>query len=587
MKGSRLFSRLHRLRITTKLLLAYLFLGMLPLLAFIGIYSYYLVQEQQKSMVYEKSTTLHQSVALLESRLQQTDMAHQILQSQVALLDLLNGSYRSASDELFAYNSQIEPSFTSILSDPAVVSVQVYRYYRSSLSYLQLVPYFEDMENFPAETGALQRLKTKNTAWHVELQGEAGPMLICCTNLYNQNYSRVIGVLEIKLRMDKIFENLDFAREGEVLYLRWQEQCYPLNASAGLLGEPVSLAALQDGGPGGALSASIPGTDMELIYFYVFEQTTFSSTVLYVVLSMAFLLFPSLLFWRYSNRFAVKLQNFSQHIRRSRKTSLAPYEFTGRSTDEFTIVVTEYNKLIASVEKLTQSVREAEKLKSEANFYALTSQIHPHFLFNTLENISMHIELEETEAAKNMLFILSRFLRYNISMQQESTLLEEVNHVRNYLLIHQYRQKKIVFQIDLPEEFQDVACPFCILQPIVENCLRHGQRGVGSQEISIAVLAEGERVLVEIADNGPGIPPDKMAELNRQMEQPEAESPDSSRPGGVGLRNVNGRLKYFYDPSCGLRFQPNEPSGTVCTLVMGKRPSAVWKGAEQNEHPGS
>lgn len=581
----RKWNGLRHLRMTTKLFVAYVFLGMLPLLIFIGLYSYHLVQEQQKSLSYEKSTTLEQSVALLESRLQQTNLSHQTLQSNIALLDLLNGNYSSAAEELFSYNLQVQPAFTSILSDAAVAKVQVYRYQRSSLSYIEIVPYLENIQNFSYNVAILKRLQTKNTVWYLDFSQEDTPMLVCFMNLYAKNYSKVIGVLEIQLRASVIFQNMDFTQAREYLYLRQNEQYYPIEASGeSLLGknEPSYQPDWEGALP--SLSSAIPNTDMELVYFYQYEHTTFYLMAQYLLLSVAFLLLPSLFFWRYSNRFTSELQQFSQHIRRSRKIELAPYEDkSGFSSDEFDIVVSEYNKLITSVNRLTQSVREAERLKSEANYYALTSQIHPHFLFNTLENIRMHIEIEDYESAKNMLFIFSHFLRYNISMRQESTLLEEVEHVRNYLLIHQYRQKnKILFEILLPAEIQDKPCPFCILQPIVENCLRHGQDLDTPLQISIQVIRQEDAILVEISDNGKGMTAEKIEELNRQMRQAQgpnwktsSQAPDKADApysGGIGSYNVNSRLKYFYGSDYGLSFRQNTPQGTVCILTLGQGP---------------
>ena len=249
-----------------------------------------------------------------------------------------------------------------------------------------------------------------------------------------------------------------------------------------------------------------------------------------------------------------------------------------KDNDEFSVVIKEYNKLINSVEQLTESVRQAEKLKNDATYYALLSQIQPHFLFNTLENIRMHIEIEDTDSAKNMLFALCCFLRYNMSMQRESTLLREVEHVRNYLLIYQYRQKnKISFQINLPPEIQDVSCPFCILQPIAENCLRHAQMNGVTLHITVSVRQMDGKTWVEIADDGRGMTEEEFARLNQTLADsrlpqgdPPAQAARQGKTGGIGLVNVNSRLKYFFGPAGGLLFRRNVPRGTICILVLGE-----------------
>lgn len=581
----RLKTGVAPLRMTQRFLLAYVCLAMIPLLLFIAWYSYSSILEEQKAEVQEKQTALEQTTALLESRMEQTVLSHQLLQSNAALLNLLTSNYYSVSDEVFSYSQQIYPVFTSILSKSAIDEIVVYAAPSLQLSYLRMAPYISDIGDFPFGEAVLEQLQLQNAYWLLSTTGGV-PKLICLQNLYNRSYSRVVGVLEIQMELKKVFQDVSFLQEGETLFLQWEDRYYSLTAQNGSiqLGEGVStdgLAASMGKRP--SLSAPLQNTSFSLDYFYRFEQSVTSSTLHTLAFVIPFLIIPSFFFWFYVNRFTSKLQKLSQHIRSSRKTSLSPYP-SPEGSDEFGVVVSEYNKLVHSVERLTESVRQAEKLKSDATYYALASQIQPHFLFNTLENIRMHIEIEDTDSAKSMLFALGCFLRYNISMQQESTLLREVEHVRNYLLIYQYRQKsKISFQISLPSQVEDVPCPFCILQPIVENCLHHGQIGGTPLHIQVSVRQEDLKTWVEVADNGRGMTEEELSLLNQKLAaawppQPEkpapvpAEGPQEEKAGGVGLANVNSRLKYFYGPSSGLVFRRNIPHGMVCILVLGGTP---------------
>ena len=341
----RLKTGVAPLRMTQRFLLAYVCLAMIPLLLFIAWYSYSSILEEQKAEVQEKQTALEQTTALLESRMEQTVLSHQLLQSNAALLNLLTSNYYSVSDEVFSYSQQIYPVFTSILSKSAIDEIVVYAAPSLQLSYLRMAPYISDIGDFPFGEAVLEQLQLQNAYWLLSTTGGV-PKLICLQNLYNRSYSRVVGVLEIQMELKKVFQDVSFLQEGETLFLQWEDRYYSLTAQNGSiqLGEGVStdgLAASMGKRP--SLSAPLQNTSFSLDYFYRFEQSVTSSTLHTLAFVIPFLIIPSFFFWFYVNRFTSKLQKLSQHIRSSRKTSLSPYP-SPEGSDEFGVVVSEYNK---------------------------------------------------------------------------------------------------------------------------------------------------------------------------------------------------------------------------------------------------
>lgn len=229
-----------------------------------------------------------------------------------------------------------------------------------------------------------------------------------------------------------------------------------------------------------------------------------------------------------------------------------------------------------TIVELIDSVQEAERLKNAANYYAMSSQVNPHFMFNTLENIRMHIELEKYDDANQMLFSLSRFLRYNISMREESSLEAELEHTRYYVRIYQYRiQHMIRFDIRKEEDVPDIPCPVRILQPIVENSLKHGIAGMNTPiqvEVSVRRCAGG--VMIEVTDDGSGMSDEALSELNARMATATLHKRDQADD-HVGLDNVNARIKYYYGAEYGLSFAHGHPTGVRCRMYAGleKQPS--------------
>lgn len=187
-----------------------------------------------------------------------------------------------------------------------------------------------------------------------------------------------------------------------------------------------------------------------------------------------------------------------------------------------------------------------EKQLAQAQVQALQMQLHPHFLFNTMHAISalMH---KDVEAADRMLTRLSDLLRLTLESadRQEVTLREEMEFIGRYLEIQQIRfQARLDVKTDVPPEALGALVPNLLLQPLVENAIRHGiapRPGPGRIEIR-AALADG-RLHLEVLDDGPGLPP---AGDFRE---------------GLGLSNTRARLAQLYSGAYRFELLPLEPHG--------------------------
>jgi two-component system sensor histidine kinase YesM len=168
-----------------------------------------------------------------------------------------------------------------------------------------------------------------------------------------------------------------------------------------------------------------------------------------------------------------------------------------------------------------------------------------------------------------MLQVLGRFLRYNISLRQESSLEEELNHIERYLTIYRYRVRNLIdYSVDRPAnvELGGVRCPFCMLQPIVENCIKHGLRDDRPMIINVTIEQDGGDIAINIRDNGSGMDPLDIENMNALLNT----SVFQDAPGPVGLQNVNARVSYFYGKGYGLKVLPNDDGGlTVSVRICG------------------
>ena len=205
--------------------------------------------------------------------------------------------------------------------------------------------------------------------------------------------------------------------------------------------------------------------------------------------------------------------------------------------------------------RIEHRLREQETLLMTARVEALTNQINPHFLFNTLTSISSLIR-SQPETARTLIVKLSGLLRRLLrSQEQFVTLREELESIDEYLDIETIRfGPTLVVEKSISEESLDLVMPSMLLQPLVENAIKHGiGNKVGGGRIMIRSRREDRLAIIEIADNGDGMPQDEL---------------EPSRSRGIGLRNVDERLRVIYGEHYHLRIQSTRGEGTCARIEI-------------------
>jgi two-component system LytT family sensor kinase len=216
--------------------------------------------------------------------------------------------------------------------------------------------------------------------------------------------------------------------------------------------------------------------------------------------------------------------------------------------------------------RIEHRLAEQEQLLMTARVEALANQINPHFLFNTLTSISSLIR-SQPETARLLIVKLSGLLRRLLRHQEHFvTLREELAAIDEYLDIERVRfGPTLVVEKDIDEASLDIVVPSMILQPLVENSIKHGLgRKVGEGRVTIRSARRGGHAIIEVIDNGVGMP---------------AEQLDLDKGHGIGLRNVNERLRVIYGANCTLKLRSVLGEGTsalieVPELVVPERATA-------------
>jgi len=226
--------------------------------------------------------------------------------------------------------------------------------------------------------------------------------------------------------------------------------------------------------------------------------------------------------------------------------------------------------MLGRIKVLMSDLVEEHNAKRKSEFDTLQSQINPHFLYNTLDIIVWMIENENSDKAVNIVTALAKFFRISLSKGKNIiTVKDEVEHVRNYLMIQNMRFKnRFEYSIDVDEKVLSYSSLKLMLQPLVENAIYHGMEFMdGDGEIDVKVFKEDDSLYFTITDNGLGMSEDMVETLLSKDFVP------SKKGSGIGVKNVNERIKLYFGSEYGLKVESEPDEGTKITIHL---PAVVY-----------
>lgn len=243
-----------------------------------------------------------------------------------------------------------------------------------------------------------------------------------------------------------------------------------------------------------------------------------------------------------------------------------------KRNDEFTHIGDGFNRMMGNIQSLFVDLREAEEKKRHHELKVLQSQIHPHFLNNTLNAIYCLGETGQTQEMAEMIRSLMGLLQYSTDKVGDIvTVGDELQQLESYVQIMNLRYGS-VFEMDIavPEMYWSTPIPKLTLITLVENSIFYGLSKKGVNHIIVTGQQEGATsVLLEVSDTGPGIESEMLASL---MEKPETSNP-SKGLNNLGLRNVQDRLQMTFGYPYGLKFQASPGEGLIVTVHLPARES--------------
>ena len=355
------------------------------------------------------------------------------------------------------------------------------------------------------------------------------------------NYQEIIGVMHIPVSEEFIQSLLENSKlsENSVLYLENSQGEIVTQFDENMIPKKKKTFRIDVSHSDLSLVSIISMTDMMKMYYTII--------LILIGVSMVLLLLGIFASRTIINNITKKLMLLIKHMEKVKERNFEPIPIN-EVCDDVDRSIASYNNLLFEFgEILKEQKRNAENTK-RLELKILREQINPHFLYNTLEIINSLAIVNNQDEISAVAKWMSEYYKLSLNHGKDlMTVREELRHVELYIKLQNLRfDKNIVFLYDIPDEILDCNVLKMIMQPIIENAVKHGFKDKTSEDdnmINIVGYYENEYMIFIINDNGIGIPKEKIGTLLLKSGQ------------GFGLNNANERIKLFYGEDCGISIE--------------------------------
>ncbi len=304
----------------------------------------------------------------------------------------------------------------------------------------------------------------------------------------------------------------------------------------------------------------------------LYEHVPFAKQFLRIVLTTAAImclsvLVVTLLSVLVAGRYSRRMNTLIHKMSLVRHGNLSASEPALRGSDELAVLDEQFDYMVRRLKDTIDHGYVLELEKKDAQLRAMQLQINPHFLYNTLESLSVIALIRGQSDVSDALEKLGRLFRYGVTREsrEQVTVREEIAHVANYVSLQQMRfPDQIDVFFNIPAELNECRMPFFILQPIVENAILHGLRG-GSHAGAIEVSAsrDADDLCLCVEDDGAGMSREQCEALQDKIGHFSYDATNS-----IGLQNVHARLRLMYGERYGLTIESALKRGTGVLVRM-------------------
>ena len=556
----------------------YIVLILIPLLIVSSFLSFSIVHIYRTNDLYQQNVYLNSIMQTWNTPGEQSRFIINALQSSQELLNFLEEKYYTQPERLYIYKKTLHTLFTELMRiNDNIDSIRIYC---TSPNILMADP-FCHMDSIPLTEDEMQILDAANPyefVWFVGPSDDLStpPEFYAYCNIYTSTYARALGHLELKMNMKFLEEytwllNHDpYNKIGFSLY----------DAKDFLIYENLPFSLSSNTKKGFMNASDRNGFEHGYYFFKYFVEEQNLNLLITIsekgflsnyLLSMAFMTFAltaflyllSLLYFREISRLTRRISLFSVYLKEYNRKELRPYyehasANTGRTScrhDEFTDLIESFNQMVTRNNTLTSQIQTLELLNRDAKLAAMQAQIHPHFIYGTLETIRMLAMQNDDTETEDIVYSFSRLMRYSLNHPSEqSSLLKEVEVNRHYMKIQQLRlDDRMDFLEAVDQDLMDLHCPPFIIQPLLENAIVHGiSQSLSKCTLQLKIYQTDKHYFIQIIDNADVAAEEKLAQINAGLNQERPKISETAE-NGFALKNVADRLMLFYHGHAGLQ----------------------------------
>jgi two-component system sensor histidine kinase YesM len=242
--------------------------------------------------------------------------------------------------------------------------------------------------------------------------------------------------------------------------------------------------------------------------------------------------------------------------------------------DEIGELIDGLNEMSTALVVLLKQNENMDTLRRNAEFEMLQQKVNPHFLYNTLESINGLVLGGRYERAMRVCEMLGHIYHYNLARPKWVTLRDELDYTQRYLEIIRHKHEDLILEVDADDEALETASLKMILQPLVENSIRHGflQKNTDCC-LTLSIKRQEDQVVIVVMDNGSGMPPETLQAIEGRLEQARYNILVEEQ-GHIGIRNVYQRLYLEYDGKLDFQIKAMQHYGTKITICLPARDDA-------------
>lgn len=272
------------------------------------------------------------------------------------------------------------------------------------------------------------------------------------------------------------------------------------------------------------------------------KETAFMNTIIALIALIVVLIITMIISFKITAPIKILIENMKKV-----EEGIFEADFEIAGNDEIGMLGRRFKSMVLQINRLIDKEYKLQIENKSAQLKVLQSQINPHFLYNSFQSIGTLALKMKAVPVYSLLTSLSEMMRYSMDMRDEMVpFAREVNHTQSYLKLQQQRFEEVLeITIDISPNTEAIFVPKMILQPIVENCFKHGFSDMENARISICSYRKKDQLIFIVQDNGRGIDKGKLEDIRRGLYRRETIKEGKERE-SIGLKNIYDRLQLYF-----------------------------------------